>query len=417
MKDKLFTKDFTLLWLGKAVSQLGDGAGFIGLMWWVNQAGSATALGLMAAVSSLVRVALSPFSGALADRVSKKHIIVLMDVLRGLVYLSMGYMAWAGHLTLLRVIILSATNTVFSVFFGPAISSSLPLLVSPGNLPRANSFMQMTGIVVQIVSYSAGGVLVAFIGVPLLMLINGASFLLSAFSEAFMTIPAVAAAASQQSAHFLANIKEGFAYVKGHRVLFDIMKTAAVINFIGAPLFILLPKFVNEHLQASVEVYGYLLACMTGGALVASLLIAFTKVVQRNVWVVMHGITIQGTLYVLFTLLPRNAYAPFFVVFFLAGIVNGIVNIYFGSLLQRMIAKEHMGKVFGLLDSMSGALQPLSQGMTGVLGDQVAVATVYLGAGALGVATGAKFSLIPNLRSWLKPEDSMPIPSPAAAAD
>lgn len=417
MKSKLFTKDFTLLWLGKSVSQLGDGAGFIGLMWWVNQTGSATALGLLAAVSSLVRVALSPFSGALADRVSKKHIIVLMDICRGLVYLTMGYLAWAGQLTLVHVISLSAVNTVFSVFFGPAISSSVPLLVAADNLPRANSFMQMTGIIVQIVSYSAGGVLVAFIGVPLLMMINGASFLLSALSEAFITIPAVAAAAAQQGQRFVANIKEGFAYVKEHRVLFDIMKTAAVINFIGAPLFILLPKFVNEHMQASAEMYGYLLACMTAGTLLASILIAFTKVVQRNVWVIMHGITIQGLLYILFTLLPRGNYAPFLAVFFAAGVINGMVNIYFGSLLQRMIAKEHMGKVLGLLDSMSGALQPLSQGMTGMLGDQIAVGAVYIGAGALGVVTGTRFSLIPNLKLWLSPEESTSVPAVAVAAD
>ena len=164
MKNNLFTKDFTLLWLGKSVSQLGDGAGFIGLMWWVSQTGSATTLGLMAAVSSLVRVGLSPFSGALADRISKKAIIVSMDICRGLVYLAMGYLAWVGQLSLFHVIALSAVNTVFSVFFGPAISSSIPLIVEPENLPKANSFMQMTGIIVQIVSYTAGGVLVAFIG-------------------------------------------------------------------------------------------------------------------------------------------------------------------------------------------------------------------------------------------------------------
>lgn len=417
MKNNLFTKDFTLLWLGKSVSQLGDGAGFIGLMWWVSQTGSATTLGLMAAVSSLVRVGLSPFSGALADRISKKAIIVLMDICRGLVYLAMGYLAWVGQLSLFHVIALSAVNTVFSVFFGPAISSSIPLIVEPENLPKANSFMQMTGIIVQIVSYTAGGVLVAFIGVPLLLLINGLSFLLSAISEAFIFIPTVASAASRQGQKFLANIKEGFAYVKEHRVLLDIMKTAAIINFISAPLFILLPKFVNEHMQASAEMYGYLLACTTAGTLVASLLIAFTKLVQRNVWIVMHGITIQGMLYVAFTLLARGTPAIFLTVFFISGIVNGIVNIYFGSLLQRMIAKEHMGKVFGLLDSMSGALQPLSQGMTGMLGDQIATGVVYIGAGILGIGTGVKFSLIPNLKTWLSPEEKAPAAAAAVAAD
>jgi hypothetical protein len=122
----------------------------------------------------------------------------------------------------------------------------------------------------------------------------------------------------------------------------------------------------------------------------------------------MHGITIQGLLYMLLALLPRHMHAVHMAVFFTIGVMNGIVNIYFSSLLQRVIAKEHMGKVFGLLDTMSGALQPVSQGLTGVLGDKVSAAIVYIGAGTLGMASGVKFSLIPNLRSWLNPEEKNP---------
>ena len=146
MSEKLFTRDFSLLWLGKSISQLGDGAGFIGLMWWVqSQTGSATALGLMAAISTLLRVILAPFSGVLADKLSKKTIIVLMDLLRGVIYTALAYLAWSNQLTRTSLIILASANTLCSVFFGPAITSSIPLLVKENNLPRANSFLQMTG--------------------------------------------------------------------------------------------------------------------------------------------------------------------------------------------------------------------------------------------------------------------------------
>ena len=410
MNSRLFTRDFSLLWLGKSVSQLGDGAGFIGLMWWVQSStGSATALGIMAAISTLIRVALAPVSGVLADRLSKKTIIVLMDALRGVIYAALAFLAWSNQLSLASLILLASLNTICSVFFGPAITSAIPLLVSKDNLPRANSFLQMTGIIVQIASYSVGGILVALVGVPLLLMINGVSFILSAISELFINIPSTPAQESLVAGQFIQNVRQGLTYVRENTVLFKIMKTAAIINFVSAPLFILLPKFVGEHLGGSAEMYGYLLAAMATGTLLASLLIAFTKVVQRNVWTVMHGITFQGAIYITLVVIPRQWYQVHILLFLLTGFANGIVNIYFSSLLQRVVAQEHMGKVFGLLDAMSGALQPLSQGLTGVLGDRIAVGLIYIAAGGFGALGGLQFSLIPNLREWLSPaEDKTP---------
>lgn len=416
MNKKLFDRDFTLLWLGKSVSQLGDGAGFIGLMWWVqSQTGSATALGLMLAVSTLIRVVLSPFSGALADRLSKKAIIVLMDSFRGLIYCLLAYLVLTKQLTLSQVIALNALNAACAVFFSPALSSSVPLIVDPENLPKANSFMQMTGIIVQIVSYTAGGVMVATIGVPLLLLIDGVSFIMSAFSEMFIHIPQVAASGPIRGRQFLKNVGEGFEYVRANKVLFDIMKVAAILNLVGAPMFILLPKFVDVHLGASATIYGYLLASMTLGTLVASLTIAFTKVVQNNIWLVVHGATGMGVLSALFAIIPRNWHYGHIFVYFLLGIVNGLVNIYFGSLIQRIVAKEHMGKVFGLMDTMSGGLQPISQAATGFFGDRVPVGMVFIATGLLSTMTGVKFSLIPNLREWLSPQQTTVKPSEPAA--
>lgn len=417
MKNKLFTRDFSLLWLGKSVSQLGDGAGFIGLMWWVqSQTGSATALGLMAAISTIIRVVLAPFSGVVADRFNKKAIIVLMDLLRGVLYCLLAYLAYTNQLTLTLVIVLSAANTVCSVFFGPAITSTIPLLVEKDNLPQANSFLQMTGIIVQIVSYTAGGILVAMLGVPLLLFVDGISFILSAVSEVFINIPVITTQGAVAAGQFMKNVREGFNYVKENAVLFEVMKTAAVINLVAAPMFILLPKFVSEHLNASAEIYGYLLACMTAGTLFASLLVAFTKVVQRNLGLVVHGITVQSALWIMAALAPRQHYVVHMVLFLLSGVMNGIVNIYFSSLMQRVVAKEHMGKVFGLLEAMSGALQPLSQSITGFVGDRVAVSLVYIVTGGLGALGGLKFSFIPNLRQWLSPEQqSHPDALPAAA--
>ena len=407
MRNKLFTRDFSLLWLGKSVSQLGDGAGFIGLMWWIQSStGSASVLGLMVMISTLIRVFLSPFSGVVADKFNKKTIMVLTDTMRGLVYCLLAYLAFTSKLTIPLLLTCSAINAVNSVFFGPAISATVPLLVTSENLPRANSFMQMTSFIVSIVSYTAGGLLVTLLGLPLLLIIDGVSFLLSALSETFINIPHVSAGKTFNLNQFAQNIREGFDYVKKNHVLFEIMKVAALLNFVAAPTFILLPKFVNDYLGAPASMYGYLLAASMVGTLCASLIIALSKIVERNVWMVMHSITVQGALFVALVLIPKQAYYGHLFLFGLVGFANGICNVYFSAIVQRVTAKEHMGKVFGLMDTMGSALQPISQGLSGLAGDRFGIPLIFGLSGASLGAGGVKFSLIPNLKHFLSSESA-----------
>ncbi len=416
VKEKLFNKDYTLLWLGLAVSQLGAGAASIGLMWWIQTTtGSAMLLGTMAMVRTIIGVALSPLGGVIADKVSKKAIIVLTDFVNGTIYSTLAYLVYTEQLTYPVLLVLVAGSAICSTFFNPAISATVPLLVSKPNLPRANSLQQITSNVVSIVGYTAGGILVAFLGIPLLLAVNGVAFLLSALSELFINIPKLVSEGKARSGQFLQDLKEGLDYARKKGVLMEIMRVAAVLNFVAAPMFILLPKYVQEHLGASPAVYGYLLAAFMGGTLCASLLIAFTKVVERNLWLVIHSITPQAVAMIIVVLLPAELNAIRIPLFLLMGFLNGIVNIYFAAIIQRTTAPEQMGRVWGLINTMSGGLQPISQGLTGFLGDRVSIPIIYIVSGCLEGVCGLRFSVIPNLHSYLASEDEQAANTPSTA--
>lgn len=406
MKRNLFNKDYVLLWLGMGVSQLGAGAASIGLMWWIQTTtGSAMLLGTMAMVRSLIVVLLSPLGGVAADRINKKAIIVLTDLINGLVYATLAYLVYAGQLSSPVLLTLVAISAVCSAFFNPAIGATVPLLVEKSDLPRANSLQQITANIVSIAGYTLGGILVALLGTPLLLAINAVAFTLSAISEMFINIPKLVSASKAKSGQFLQDLKEGLAYARGKKVLMEIMGVAAVLNFVGAPIFILLPKYVQEYLGGSPAVYGYLLAAFMTGTLCASLLIAFTKVVDRNLWLVMHSLTPQAAGLIIITLLPASWHLARVPIFVLMGFLNGVVNIYFAAIVQRTTAPEQMGRVWGLINTMSGGLQPISQGLTGFLGDRVSIPIIYIASSLLQGGCGIRFSTIPNLRSYLASED------------
>ncbi|MFO8060870.1 MAG: MFS transporter [Bacillota bacterium] len=402
----LFTRDFLLLWLGLSVSRLGDGAGFLAVMWWVQQeTGSVMALSAVALAGSVPRMLLGPFAGVAADRYSRKSIIVWMDVVRGVVYLFLTLMAWRGTLRmpyLLGALIVSAGA---SQFFGPAVLSAVPQLVKSSHLERANSMNQMTSTIVSVAGTAFGGIVVALFGVPILLLINAASFLLSALSEVFIRLPSVKESGGLTWKGVVSDLKLGWGHVMQHRVLARVLQVSAALNFLFPPFFVLLPQFVAEDLSAGPETYGYLLSVLGAGSMAAMITISATSWIQRHTGLIIYGVMIQGVLLLTFALAPAQMLFLHYSSLFVFGFLNAAINIFFITIIQRRTDPDHMGKVFGLLETIPTALQPLSQGLVAPLAMLIPIRAVYAGCGVAISAVGRMVTGIPGLREFFLEAD------------
>ncbi len=399
MKSKLFNKNFVLLWLGQAVSQIGDGAGYVALIWWVQSAtGSAVALGVLAMSKSSVRVLLGPFTGVIADRLNRKWLIFWADLLRGFIYLALAYSAHYGYLKFYQVVIAGVLTTALHSLFTPAIISSIPSIVPKEELSRANSFRQMTGTISNILSYAVGGILIITIGIPALLFLDGISYIISAISEAFIDIPSVNKQGRTFNKQvFVSDLKAGLAYIKDHSLLIKVIKISISANLFIAPLMVLLPKFVNDNLQAGSNIYGILLSSIMAGTLLATVLIAFFKLKDKfytlsRVSVLITGIALMALA------LPVKAWYLHGFLLFMMGFFVGIVNIYLDTILQKIIQPNMLGKVFGLMGSLTGGLQPLSQGVFSVIADTINVGYVFAICGAPMIYNGITFYKIEELR-------------------
>lgn len=406
MAKKLFNKDFTLLWLGQAVSQLGNGVGFIALMWWVQiETGSAMSLGVLAMVQTLVAFLLSPISGVIADRLSRKHIIIVTDIIRGLVNCLFAYAIWNNILTMPWVLVGAAINAACGQFFGPSITASIPQLVPSELLEKANSLRQMTGNLSNIFGFAVGGILVALFGIPTLMLVNGISFLVSALSEMFITIPAVQEKAKLNLKLFIDDLKSGFKYVKNDGILFKIMQVMVIINFAFVPFFVLLPKFVEEYLGASSHVFGYISSAQVIGMLIGALILTLTRLVHRNIWIIKWGIAIQAIVLCVSPLFPAQIWQIQLLTFGVYGVLNSIVNIFFFSAIQRKVDPAFLGKIFSLLTAMGLGLQPVASVLSGIFANWFGIASVFIGAGILGALSNLLLARIPKLEEYFLVEN------------
>ena len=401
VEESLFKRNFILLWAGQAVSQLGGGVGYIATLWWVQSTtGSALALGGLVTISSMVGLVLSPIAGVFVDRWNRKYIIVGTDIIRGVVNCLLAWALWQNQLTLPLLFAGTAIKSACGQFFSPAIMAAIPQIVPSKQLEKANSLQQITQTITGMSGYALGGLLAAVVGIPALFLVNGLAYLVSAFSELFISLQPVMKASKLSLQTVLGDLADGLTYVKGDRVLFGIMQVAIIINFAFVPFTVLLPKLVSDYLGAGSEVLGFITSAQMAGMFLGAILLSVTSLVKRSHWLVKLGLAISALCLMLSPLARGGMWPLQLLLYGVSGVVTAIVQIFFFSTLQRKIDPAYMGKVFSLNSAMSFSLQPLAGTLSGYLADQYSLVPIYFVFGLLVILANLRFLLIPGLDAY-----------------
>ncbi len=172
--------NFRRLWYGQITSELGDWFHYVALYALVmKMGGSATAMAGIMVAKLLPLVIISPLAGVVADRISRKKIMIASDILRFFVIL--GFLTIETRNDLWLLYALTVIELSLASFFEPARNAIIPSIVTRRELVTANALSGTTWSVMVSVGAASGGVFVAFMGIELAFLLNSVTFLLSAF--------------------------------------------------------------------------------------------------------------------------------------------------------------------------------------------------------------------------------------------
>jgi DHA3 family macrolide efflux protein-like MFS transporter len=367
----LWNLNFFLLWQGKLVSMVGDVAYEIALGFWILAVTGSTALmGTLMAATLLPRVIIAPFAGVWVDRSDRKWLIVVTDLIRGIFIVLVGVAAITGIIQIWMVFVAGIMLGICGAFFGPAITSSIPDVVPKSRIVKANSAFSLVTTGANVVGSSAGGFLYQILGAPLLFLLNGISYILSAASELFVKIRRVSHKNAQF--HFSDDLKSGLAFVWNHRGIKYIMFIASVLNFFASMgIMLVLPLFQRtEHLGAGL--YGLLIGSFSGGAFLGFMLTSLVNIKSSHRFSVFYWCGIVFSIATIF--IPIYLFFPVMLALaIVAGITNAILNALFSSILQLTVPQDKRGKVFGLLETLSAGLMPAAFAIGGILAEFVSV--------------------------------------------
>ena len=378
-KERLFNKNFFLLWQGQFVSNIGTQLFLVVTMLWLEEAtGSATLMGTIGAMTGIIMVLLGPFGGTFADRHSRKVIIVLTDLFNGLSVVALAIIAFMFpekiNMLVIALFSVSAFSAILSSFFSPAIGAAIPDIVPKKELASANSYAQFNTQVSSIVGMGVAGFLFSTFGAAIIFLINGISYLFSAFSELFIKIPQALPEKSltknESYNDFKKDLVQGFGYIWQQKGLKSLVLVHAFLGFFTAPLFVLLPFFVENYMHLGGKWYGIIMAVYSVGAVLGYLIAALLKLEkeQRAKGMVLCFI-LEAVSFILFSLL-RSPWAVLTVAVF-GGAIGGFISVNVITLIQATTPSKIRGRVFGVISTIAGSIAPLGMALSGVVADLI----------------------------------------------
>lgn len=376
--DKLLNKNYILMVQGNAVSALGDILYSVAIGFWVYEAsGSSALMGIMSSIAMFVRMFLLPFSGAIIDRCDRKHIIVGMDVIRGVLMLMVGYLAINGSLSIPLVLIAAFLSALCTTFFSPAISTALIDIIPASRMVQGQSIYSSTQMILNLVGNAISGALVAFSGVGWIIIANGVSYLLSALSEAFICLPYSSHEKTKWSIKKVwQDMQKGLTIIINDHDLNFFIPYALIINFLGSGTMALMMPYLLDK-GFSITHYGYAMGVMTIASLLGTMILSILKITPKQRYQILScGFIFSIISFEIAYLCPDHYFVM--IMLGLGTLGNALANAIFNASLMLALPQDNRGAVLGLTTSGIIGSSALSSVIYGILGDIFSLQLVFV---------------------------------------
>lgn len=302
----------------------------------------------------------SPIAGAFIDRWDKKRTMVLCDILRGLIVLSIPLFFLKATFSFS---IYAAVFLIFAVscFFLPARLAMIPDLVKKDKLLVANSLFTVTGMIGAVLWFVIGGILVEFLKLEGSLYLNSLIYICSAIAIVFIVRGRTFAGREANSSNtnieeavktsLLTEIKAGFNYLKNHREAMFVFKTLFVLMAgVGAGYAVII-VFIQQAMGSVTRDLGLLGMFLGGGFFLGALFYGKFGHGLPKPKMIYVCLILTGVALFLFTVFLKSSGSFIFasVIAIILGMVIAPVGISTNTLIHEVIYENMRGRVFSSL--------------------------------------------------------------------
>jgi MFS family permease len=395
--EALRHRDFRLLFLGQTVSLVGDAAFVTALGWRTFTLAGSGRLGAVLVCHSLALLTTLLIGGALADRFSRRRLMIVSDLLRFSAVGALALVDASGHLSFAWLVVFAILVGLGDGFFYPAFGGMVPLVVEQPTIASANSMIGVARWGSILVGPALAGFLYHPVGSAAVFAVDAATVVVSAVLV-WLTRPRPIEQSEPEGT--LRGIASGARYVAGVPWLWVTISLFALVLMLQfAPQQVLLPKLVEEQWHRGVESYALLTTLLGVGTVTGTLLFGQLQPRRRR------GILCYAVFVVNSLAIVAFALSPWYEVAGALAVVRGIC-IGFGvavweTMLMQLVPDHLLSRVVSLDYFGSFGLMPVGLAVSALVSG-VAPPHVLLAAGA-GIS--AVLIALPLTRPWLREID------------
>lgn len=377
-------RDYQLYWFGQLFAVLSLTFEVVAVGWLVLQlTNSATSLGLTGLAQTVPRVILVLLGGAIADRVDRRRLLVVMQGISGLLYFALATLVVSGLVQVWEVMVFAFLLGCVRSFDGPARAALLPHVVPREDLANAVPLGNAGWELARLIGPATAGVLIAAVGIGSTIYIASLGYLGAMVLYGLLRVDQTPL--PHRGRGLLLNVMDGFDFIRRDHLIAGIIGLTFFCSIFGMAHQTLLPVFAKHVLDVGPMGLGFMVSASGGGAMAGSLAVAYLAPFGGRGGLALMTSALYGALVLGFALSPWYALSLGLLV--AAGIANGLYTMALSTALQLKLTDEFRGRVMGMWNLHWG-LPALGGTILGALAEH-ASAPLAVAAGGLLVVVVA----------------------------
>lgn len=373
-------RDFRWLWIGSFANFMALGMQMMARGWLVLRLSddSPMALSYVMIAFSLPLTGISLIGGALADRISRKRVLLAVQAGNAVMTGLLATLDFTGLIRFWHLIAIGLVNGSLMAINMPSRQAMIGDIVPREKLMNAISLNNSGTNLTRTIGPALAGVLIVYIDTAGVFYLIAACYIFSLLSVAMIRIDKQSETARDKG--FATDIGEGLKYAVGDSTLRGLTITLFMPVFFGFSLVILLPAWGREALSVDADDLGLLMMVMGSGSLVGSLILAALRnLMRRGRWLLINGFLWGGAM-MIFS--QSSSYAMALPFLFLLGFMSAVFMSLNMTLMQTYSADAMRGRIMSIAMMSFGAM-PLSALPFGALAEWIGTPNALCVSGTL----------------------------------
>ncbi len=381
----LFTKRVVLFLLSQNLSIFGSSVVGFAIIWYITLETSSGMYLMLATLAQMVpHLLISLYSGVWADRHNRKILIMLSDSFIAVATLVLALIFSLGWESIWAILAVSVIRSIGGGIQSPAVNAIIPQLVPEEHLVRIQGINQSINSALMLISPAVGGMMLGLFGLVSTFFLDVVTATLAVLVFSFIKV--TKPKRNDQVHSVIADMKEGISYTLSHPVLRNLLICYGFSFFLITPAAILTPLLVERTFGSEVWLLTLNEMVWTGGALLGGLLVSLKGSFKNKISAISLSLVAFGTCFALLGVAPT--FVIYLIIMGLGGIFVPFLNTAEIVMIQEISDEDKLGRVFSIVQILSGSAIPLGIVVFGPLADRVSIQLLLVVSGVLLAAVG-----------------------------